>query len=68
MMQAAVDCGGGKVLKTARGFVINIRRKNIIAVFEIGAAAEFVIVDVVDVTLDINRFTAVYANKLVTIQ
>jgi nitrate reductase NapE component len=50
-VQVAVGCGGAEVLKPARGRIVNIRRRNAIAVFEVCAATEFVVFDVVDVVL-----------------
>lgn len=66
IVQAAVGCGGGEGLKPARGRIVNIRRRNAIAVFEVCAAAEFVVLDVVDVVLNI-RFGALYVDELAAV-
>jgi len=62
-MQAAVGCRGAEVLKPSCGCVVNIIRKYAIAIFKARAAAEFVVVDVVNVVLG-GGFVALHAYEL----
>jgi|GEM_PF-6361362 len=51
VLQAGVGCNGAKVLKSARGAFVNIRRRNVISVFKVGAATKFIVLNVNDVGL-----------------